>query len=485
MMSHTEDSTFEPKKPMSQLLVAPLVLAFAIGCGGGASSKLARSSVDARGDEAHAFAKLEESVLERLAALDARIARRTQVPPSEAALRHVTMAAVLREDTTLAIVDGRIDPFSFDARARGLAEVQAQLGPRDGRDVAAARRDVAAASRLHSAPARASEHELLGRLVEQEVARLEEERQLPRSGSTLVRAIVETWQPPRSPEEAAVADRWLGRRLAELGDSVTSSRNTRTSLDVVRARELDDALDSLEHIGAAAGFGATTAELERLRRTLEEVASAPSTKPAASFDALAPRLRVHLGTPLAADELARRFASAEADLRQKAEEATKLGGLGQSELAEEVERYPFAAGPCSDEVAGSHVRSMAASDERAAACHLRHRVGASATERDRALALVAMLDHLVVAEWALDVARGACALGEAEARHPAFLPLGPDARARYERLAIVRPIVAIAAGETTVILLAGDPRLRAAAWSTVGDVPLDIAARELEESMGR
>ncbi|MBX3258304.1 MAG: hypothetical protein KF782_01185 [Labilithrix sp.] len=415
---------------------------------------------------AEAFDEREAEILRDLGAVDRRLAQRTRVMPSEDDLRRVTMAAVLREDPTLAVVDGAIDPFSFDARARGLAVAKQKI----------------AALPANVARERASERDLLARLVDEEAARLEEERALPRSASSLVRAIVQTWRVPRSAAEAADTDRWLARRLAGVYDAMTASVDPATSLDVVRARELDDALDALERIAANPAFIRAMQELVRVREALESAASKPAAKAESEWGVIAARARAHLGTTESPDELARELAAAEADLRARTEAAVAAAGLGRDSLEASLEKQVFVSGPCLDAVPGSPVRSMAAPQEREPACHLRHLVAHADDDAARAIALAAMHDHVAVASWALDVARGAATIAETQGRHRLFVPVLPGTRARYERIALARPVAALGAGEAVRVLLAGDVYARATAWSSLGDVPLDVARRELGTS---
>ncbi len=442
--------------------LVPMMLAVLAPACGPARGRPASPPPSAEGS-AEAFDAREAEILRDLGAVDRRLAQRTRIAPSEADLRRITMAAVLREDPTLAVVDGAIDPFSFDARARGLAVAQQKI----------ARLPASVASE------RASERELLARLVQEEAARLEEERALPRSASSLVRAIVQTWRAPRSITEAADADRWLARRLAGLYDAMTAPAGPTTSLDVVRARELDDALDALERIAANPGFVRATQELVRVREALESAASKPAAKAASEWAVIAPRARAHLGTTEYPDDLARALAAAEVDLRARADQAVAAAGLRRESLEASLEGHVFVSGSCLDAVPGSPVRSMAAPQEREAACHLRHLVSRADDDAARAIALAAMHDHVAVASWALDVARGAATIAETQGRHRLFAPVLPDARARYERIDLARPVAAIGAGEAVRVLLAGDPYARATAWSSLGDVPLDVARREL------
>lgn len=441
---------------------APLALLVALGPACGPAP--APSAPGPRGGEASSrFDQTEDEVLRDLAAIDRRIAQRARLTPSDEDLRRVAMSAVLREDATVAVVDGAIDPLSFDARARGLDAAKQKL----------------AALPAEGPGPRAGERELLSRLVGAEVARLEEERELPRSASALVRAIVDTWRPPEGERDAADVDRWLARRLSELGASI--ERAGGAELDVVRARELDDALDALERLTSTTGLEATTQELVSVRGALEAAASKPAAGAHSDWSSVATRAKAHLGVSASPEELARELGALEALLRSRAEDAIDAARLSRDALASALEGEVFASGACVDAVPGSRVRSIAAPPEREPACHLRHLVARAEDGAARAVALSAMHEHVVVAEWALDVARGAATLAEAEGKHHLLVPVLPDARARYERIALARPVAALAAGAAVSILLgSGDPGDRARAWSRIGDVPLDVARREIE-----
>ncbi len=445
--------------PAAALLL--VLLSSTLACGGPAKPEpqTARGAADVQ----RTFDAGEEEVLRDLAAIDRRIAQRARIAPTEQDLRRVTMAAMLREDPTVAIVDGVIDPFSFDARARGLDAVK---------------------QKLQTLPStaegpRTSERDLLIRLVDEELIRLEEERALPRSASALVRAIVDTWQAPTTPREAADADRWLARRLAELREAMESPADPGRALDVVRARELDDALDALEHLASTPGFRTATQELVRVRDVLEAAGSKPAAKAQSEWGIVARRARAHLGMTEPAEVLERELATTEADLRARAEKGLAEANVSRDALVPMLDKKVFVSGACLDAVPGSRVRSMAAPPEREPSCHLRHLVSRAADGAELAVALAVMHDHVVVAQWALDVARGSATIGEAQGRHRLLVPVLPDTRARYERFALARPVAAIGAGETVRILLAGDPRARASAWSALGNVPLDVARREL------
>lgn len=399
-----------------------------------------------------AFEKGEDEILRDLSAIDKRFARRARIEPSENDLRRVAVTAILHEDPTLAVNDGAIDAFSFDARARGLEAIKAKL---------------------KNLPDLPPERELLSRVVDAEVARLEEERALPRSASALVRALVDTWSAPKDEREAADDDRWLARRLRELRESMNAE------LDVVRARDLDDALDDLEKVSA--GMVKATQELVKTREALEAFSTKPAAKPQSDWPLVTHRLRAQVGVNDDADALARTFDALEKELRARADEAVNAAGLDRRQLSGEIDKQLFAHGACVDAVPGSRVRSLTAPHEREAACHLRKAVTNATDPSSRALALAIMHDHVVVAQWALEVAQGNGTIKEAEGRHHMLVPLvQPQVFARLERIALARPATAIGAGVSVKLLAKGDPYARAKAWTTLGDVPLDIAERELK-----
>ena len=260
---------------------------------------------------------------------------------------------------------------------------------------------------------------------------------------------------------------------------MSATEDPARALDVVRARELDDALDALEHLASAPGFTTATQELLRVREVLEAVGSKPAAKASSEWSVIARRARTHLGLTEPPEALARDLMALESVLRTRAEQAVSAAHLDRDALAASVDRLVFVSGPCVDAVPGSRVRSMAAPPEREAACHLRHLVSQADDEMARALALVAMHTHVVVAEWALEVARGAATIAEAQGRHRLLIPVLPDTRARHERIALARPVAAIGAGEAAHILAAGDPWKRASEWASLGDVPFDVARVEL------
>jgi hypothetical protein len=460
------------RKLVGVLLRLAVPLAALSGCAHGKVDSAAEAKAAAA--RVRTFEQLEDEILRDLATIDRRIAARARVTPSEDDLRRVALGGLLQEDPTLAVAFGTIDPFSFDARARGLEGTKKKITQLPAN---------LPQSADGMTPAPAFERELLLALVAEEALRLEEERSLPRSASALVRAIVDTWRAPSTPEEAAEAERWLARRLRELAATLkkdATNDDPTTALDVVRARELDDALDALERLIGSPGFTKATQELVRVREALEAQSSRPAAKVHSEWAVVARRARAHLGLSAPPEALERDLVALEARLRAQAEPAIAAGRLDREALASRLSAVVFAPGDCVDAVPGSRVRSMAPPPERSAACHIRQMVGNAGDDAARAIMLAAMHDHVVVALWALAVARGTASIGQAQAKHRFVQPASPDLVARYERIALARPVMALGAGEAVRILeLGGDPPAKAKAWSRLGDVPLDVAAREL------
>jgi hypothetical protein len=407
-----------------------------------------------------AFEATRDEALRDLAAIDRRLAARARVAPRDDDLRRVALGAL--DDQTLAAIDGVIDPFSFEARARGLAAVKRKVD--------------ASPSGL---PGQAGlERELLVRLVDEEIARLDEERRLPWSASALVRGVVETWVPPKNADQAAARDRWLTRRLAEIRESLAQGE-----LDVIaRARELDDALDALERKVDAPGFQATTGELVKLRESLESFASRSGGPPRSRWDTISRGLSVHLGIRGTEEDIGRALANADSRLRALAEAAIPSSRITPTVLAQSVGPHMFEDRPCGDAVAESPIRSMLASPERTASCNLRHalREGGTAAQQ-QAAELAALHDHVAVAWWAFDLARGASTLSQAVAKHPLIVVHTPDVTTRLERIAVARPIAAIGAGFAAAMLAPTVPEQNHAApvWDSLGDVPFDVVERAL------
>ena len=62
------------------------------------------------------FVDLEQPVLARLSVADARIAKRSTIVPQDSDLNAAAMTIIGGKNETATLMDGSVDPFSFDAR---------------------------------------------------------------------------------------------------------------------------------------------------------------------------------------------------------------------------------------------------------------------------------------------------------------------------------------------------------------------------------
>lgn len=435
-------------------------LAGALGCSPAVSG--ARPSASAPADEdseaaRSGFHAAEKDVIVGLCAVDRRLAQRMRRTPTEKDLGAIGMRVILAEDVGAEIVDGAIDPFSFDARRAALDELLA---------------------RARAAPTTKStrlDHELLVRLVEAERHRVDEERNLPFSASALVDAMVKTWVPPQRAGDLARKDALLARRLSQIEASVREK-----TLPEPRRTELDDALDGVEAIVGTAPFVASAAALSRLRDALGESHPRGST----SWDELRAGAAHHLGVTLPQPEvLDARFARAEAELRVAIRaRASKLADTDERALERKAGTLLLGDGACRFDVPAEAVgvRSVGPPPERLAGCHLVRQVMAARSPEDELLALYIIHDHLALARWAI----GGVASPD-RSPHPWAGSVPMEREERLSRAARSRPVAALGAGLMAELLWAAGPagvRGVAQAWSEFGDAPLDVVEREIVTS---
>ena len=437
-------------------MVLALVLA---GCGAKASGARPSSApLSPPGDDGRAatasFAQAEVEALGWLAAADPRLAARTGVTASPEVLERIGTAAVLAEDAATRFVGGSLDVFSFGARSRALAEAR--------RGVVALQGELPAVGPVGAELCRPRlEKELLLRLIAEESARAVDEARLGGSAGDLVLAVVATWVPPVTPQEVPERDAWIGGHLLEIRDSLDEAGSRAGPSD------LDAALYPLERLLAPLQFPRGTAALARLRIAMDQdVRVVPSRDSPAR---VARAVREHLGLTVDPVALPAQFASLETRLRTEAEAAlapldpaTRRATLGKAR------DLLFASGTCPP-VRGAPVESMAPPPERAAVC------GALRALSDRPTQLAAVV--ALHDEVQLSLA----AVTDAPPPRTSLMsqPADDDVDA-LRRMARERPAVALApALAASIALGAGvtDPRI--AAWRDLGDVPLDVMAREL------
>jgi hypothetical protein len=406
----------------------------------------------------HAFDEGEARALDELAASDPRFAARTGTAAGDAA-RSAAVNAHFAEDPDAMVHEGSLDLFSFAARARGLDRAES------------------IAKRLAPPQASYGEGQRLTHLLDEERARLAEERDLPRGASELVRGMVDTWGPPATPEVATKRDAWAAQRLDELRASLGGSKLPYTELV-----ELDDALDPLERLASPGEYPATAGALARFRVALGTIAPPPRPSREEAWAHLERGLRTHLGVTGDAKAVRARLENAAAALRKRIDaQMTRAQRADSRALAAEADQGVLAPGRC-DPVAGSRVRSLAPPPERTAICGalrlLEHTKGGDA----ELLALVTLDLDVTVALWALAIHADGADPSRAEVQVRPVIPVAPEREGRLVRAAAGRPLVAIGAGLAADLLTRasdGDPASIARRWLALGDAPLDVVEGEL------
>lgn len=385
-------------------------------------------------DTSERFAAWEGALLAELATVDPRLSRRMRFEPADA------------------------DVFSFDAR-------QTRLNTIAGR----------AATPPPDALGEAKETLLLSRLIAEERARVDEERQLPRSGSELIRAILATWSLPSSMTEAKERDAWLSARLDDLSTSIE-----RAPLRAVERTELDDALDPVERLADLSGFATTAGALARLRVALGS--SRAVVGRGMGWEALHQRLVVHLG--IAESEPTLRAELAQTESRLRAQAKAQLDAVGEAvarAAARNSESLVLAESECKTENGHSKIRGFGPPPERALLCA---KLGgyAEAGSDGGLVVLLATHDAVTLAMWAMAI--HVDDVDPEETPHTLVLlsEVPPEHVGRFVRFAAVRPIACLAVARMASLLDAGgleERQARAKRWRAFGDAPLDVVEREM------
>ncbi len=401
-----------------------------------------------------AFVDAEARAIDFLAAADPRLAARLGTTAPKSVLDGIGTEAVLAEDVTGSVHDGALDLFAF--RARGVAIAQAAK-------IAGASPALPDAGEQGSALARPNlELELLGRLIEEERLRAEDEARLGEASGDLVRGILSTWHAPVDKDGWQERDAWVAKHLLEIQKSLQDGRPRTGPLD------LDEALYPLERLLAPLQFPRGAAALARVRMALDEdMRAAP---PIASAASVAHAARVHLGVGVDGATLRPRLEGAEAHLRERAVAVLSAAGEQRSAIEARARQLLFAEGRCPAPPA-SRVRAAAPPPERAAVCGL---LAALGDESSRGAAVVALHDDVLLALAAVD---------RAPPPRTALLCKPDDDRVdALRRLARERPVVALGLALAAEILYGdGAPAAdqRTAAWLALGEAPLDIVEREV------
>jgi hypothetical protein len=413
---------------------------------------------------AQRFAAWEMAALRDLASVDPRLSLRLRLAPTDAEAEHVTLGAILEEDTGLHVLDGRADIFSFDARARELAAISKRTAARPRTPAAGDESDF-----------EALEAELLDRLVSEERTRVNDERRLPRSGSELLRGIVGTWTLPSSMSPVKERDEWLAARMDELRASVILA-----PLRAVEINEMEDALDPLERLTDPSGFARAEGAIARLRITLG--AEHAATTGGMGWPALSERLTVHLGIREMEAVLRAEIGQSESRLRDEA--TTRLAHVpeGARAITSAAAELVLVEGECLGRGGKSLILSAAPPPERSAVCGALRMIAEATTESEGTAALVAVHDAVAIAQWALAIHIDDRDAEQAPEGHPLMGDVPPERVARLVRFAATHPIACIGVARMASMLDRHgkeNRRARAKRWLAYGDAPLDLVEREL------
>jgi hypothetical protein len=404
-----------------------------------------------------AFAAIEEDAIHWLAAADPRLATRAKAAAPEAMLARIGTDAVLAEDATAQLRGGSLDLFAFKGRQRALRRAAEQ--------VAAFRGPLPDVGPVDGPLARPKlEYELLGRLIEEELTRAQDEAQLGDTAGDLVRGVVSTWTSPAVPQDWPDRDAWANKHLLEIRESLRASPPRSGPLD------LDIALYPLERLLAPLQFPRASAAIAQVRMALDEDMRA--VPPLVARERVSRAVHVHLGVTLDSTGLRARLDGTEARLRELAVRALEASGDARRAIEARARELLFVEGPC-PAVTGTRVRAMAPPLERAPICGV---LGALTEEAAPAAALVALHD---------DVLLSLAAITTTPPPRTGLLshPENDDVDA-LRRMARERPVVALGVALAAELLYGtegADGRLRA--WRALGDAPLDVVARELNVTL--
>ncbi len=396
---------------------------------------------------AGAFRRAEPVMLGMLARADARLAGRL-APRS--ARGHFT------------------DPFLFDMRRREVLGVQGEAQrcalPRDLlRDV-----EVLADHRV--------EQELLFRLIDEEEARLDEERRLPSSAADLVRALAVSWPPLLTPSEQRATESLVAWRLDQVRGALAPN-----ALSALERDDLADALDDLARAVERAPAPHATTALAQLGSDVAHLAVAPLAL--GEWEDVARLLRVHLGVVSGEDRLRAAFAAARGKLSAQLDVGLAVIGPAASEEVRAIAGAKLARAPeCPAVPQTSSVRALAPPRERTWACAAVQSAREGESALSELVSLVVLHDIVAIGAWAVDLHSAPRDPASARARSPLASRATPASVALAVREAATHPAGPIGGAVAVVMLLGEGPaklRARAGAWAEFGDAPLDVVGREL------
>lgn len=399
-----------------------LLVAAGSGCGAptvqGARAEVGGASRD---DSAVTVESNRQRAFAAVARVDRRLARRLGMRPRGTDL-------LFPENRAPAELSAL---FEFDARAKVLLEQRRRAGT----------------------------DRALARLLGEEIARVETERDLPRSASAIVRTLAldlpidDTREEDiRSEDEALVAT--LDRLRGTLRDGV---------LGPLQLAELDDSLDPFEK--RTTRLAATPGAIARLRVALTTLKAAPNES-IAPWEVTRPRVEVFVGSLSSSIELARNLGAAHAALAPHIASALPKERSDRERVTSAAaEMLLSSARQCPEPGAGD----VQAPIERRGLCSF-----LGALSKNDVVALIAADVALDLARWALAIHHERADVAKAFANKRTHVPVDEGDGAHLFRFALGHPIEAISLG-LAAAMVAREPQKLAAAWLAKGPLRPDEA----------
>ncbi len=321
--------------------------------------------------------------------------------------------------------------FEFDARAKVLLEQRTRAGT----------------------------DRALARLLGEEIARVETERDLPRGASAIVRTLAldlpidDTHEEDlRSEDEALVAT--LDRLRGTLHDG---------ALGALQLAELDDSLDPFEK--RTTRLVGTPGAIARLRVALTSLKAAPKES-IAPWEVTRPRVEVFVGSLSSASELARNLEAAHAVLAPHIASALPKERSDRERVTSAAaEMLLSSARQCPE----AGVADVQAPIERRGLCSV-----LGALSKHDVVALIAADVALDLARWALAIHYERVDVAKAFANKRTHVPVDEGDGAHLFRFALGHPIEAISLG-LAAAMVAREPQKLAAAWLATGPLRPDEA----------
>lgn len=417
------------------------------GCAGTGPAHIQAASVDDKGADTRQFETLRERVLSAVAKSDRRLAKRLGMGSQGVSL-------LFDENRAPAELSAL---FEFDRRQKTLEMERAELARVNASGVSGAR-------------------DALLRFLDEELARVDQERDLPRGASAMVRSLSIDLPVRESREEDQRSE---DQALAATLDHLRTSLDGGVAIGPMQLAELDDSLDLLEKRTGA--LSVTPGAVARFRVALSAAHAAPK-EAILPWDVTSGRISRFAGP--VPDDLEKRLEEAHARLasalaptlpREREQRERLLSSAVAMLLASGECPEPGTPGPAGAAMNEPRVRAPV---ERRGMCALLSALADPSSGNDGVALLAADL-ALDLGRWSLAVHRSQRSPRDVFASaHAHSVALDELDTAHVFRFAMGHPTEAITLA-WAVSLVAVDPMKRSAKWLSYGAIRPDEAMRLL------